>query len=198
MTEITQIAAPLSHVASALSASPAPAKSSIGKSPASSDARHEIITDLADVMRRLFLYLNQALQKIGDELDSRRQTVADVTAAQTALDHIKNFQNSPYDPSLFNVAVPLEAESPAEGKNLWSLLVYYGLKKQGDSPPANEAELDALIGDVKTKGTAASSLAAAINQKITMMNRTRENYVSLLSELIMGDVKLMRSIINML
>lgn len=159
-------------------------------------APDDVIADIAVVLKKLFYYLNEALERIGEDLDSRIQALNDVNAAQRALDNIKAYQPEPYDPSVFDVVLPVGEESPAHGMSLWKALVLYGFKKESDGRPTKEAELDALIGTVKTRAQDATSLTTKMNQRMTMLNRTRESYASLLSEIVMGNVKLMRAIIG--
>ena len=174
------------------------ARSPISDLAAPSEPENKVIADIAAVIRRLFLYLTQGLKKITTALESRIQILEDVRAAQAELDNIKAYKEAPYDSSVFDVEVTLSKKSPAHGMSLWSILVHYGLKKKDDSRPTSEAQLDALISNIKSKEETASSESTRTNQKVTMLNRTRESYISLLSELVMGEAKLMRSIISLI
>jgi hypothetical protein len=163
---------------------------------AMSKAKENIILSLAEVIMKLAEHLEAQLKRIGDEQESRILTLDDLGDLERALVDIKDAGEPPYSAETFDVPVKLEYQSPAKGKNLWPALVYYGIQKDGDTPPKTKQELDKLIDKLKTK---MSSISTINNETITRMSQiqgNRDNYVSQSLEFTMQELKMMRSILN--
>ncbi|HEY4318369.1 MAG TPA: hypothetical protein VGN04_12270 [Herbaspirillum sp.] len=162
----------------------------------SSKLHPNVILSLEEILLKLANHLSARVERIGNSLDSRSMTMQDLGNVERALAGIKEDGVPPYTAETFNIPVKLEYGSPAQGKDLWSVLVYYGIQKKEDAPPQTKPELEALIGTLSSK---ISSLSTLSNETITRMNLisgNRDNYLSQATELIMRELKLMLSILN--
>lgn len=154
------------------------------------------IVRLTKIILELYFDLAAQVEAIAEEMKGRTLIMNDLTSAKEALNDIKGNQTAPYDASAFDMSLELDEESPAKGKTLWDLLVQYGVKKEGDSVPKTERELDALIASVDTKQAGLSSLSEATLARSNKIEGNREMFVELAEALQMRDLKLMSTILG--